>query len=74
VVLTCFLFQDMRRKVMALTPFILLFTIGIIFELSQPWWVKLLLFAVLGGFGRLAGRSVLFYFSSEQNMIDPSIL
>ncbi|KAK2187317.1 hypothetical protein NP493_169g00000 [Ridgeia piscesae] len=48
--------KDMRQKVMALTPFILLFTIGIIFELSQPWWVKLLLFAVLGGFGRLAGR------------------
>ncbi|KAI0222177.1 Palmitoyltransferase ZDHHC17 [Lamellibrachia satsuma] len=58
--------KNIRLRVMALMPFIFLFTIGVIFQLSQPWWIKLLLFISLAGASRLAG---LFTDNRAQNIV-----
>ena len=37
-------------------PFFALFAIGFIFNLSQPWFVKILLFVALGVIWKLLGK------------------
>ncbi len=48
--------QAVRKKVMLFFPFFALFAVGFIFNLSQPWFAKILLFAVLFGVWRLLNK------------------
>ena len=50
------LLQMIRKRVMLFFPFFALFAIGFVFNLSQPWFVKIVLFVALGLIWKLLGK------------------